>query len=119
AAISAVIKDNVWLDRAKVFKTYGNIYVMLHADSGLKKGPPVSMAKQLVKQVNNTRIITGRSSIQGILKEMGSAQTQPGGKVLTKSVVFVCSSELSSSIVEDKVATKILTDLYDRQYNEG
>lgn len=119
AAISAVLKDNVWMDRAKVFKTYPNIYVMLHADSGLKKGPPVSMAKQLVKAVNNTRIITGRSSIQGILKEMGTAQTQPGGKVLMKSVVFVCSSELSSSIVEDKVATKILTDLYDRQYNEG
>lgn len=119
AAISAVVKDSIWINRANVFKTYPNIYVMLHADSGLKKGPPVSMAKQLVKAVNNTRIITGRSSIQGILKEMGTAQTQPGGKVTMKSVVFVCSSELSSSIVEDKVATKILTDLYDRSYNEG
>lgn len=119
AAISAVVKDNIWMDRAGIFKTYPNIYVMLHADSGLKKGPPVSMAKQLVKTVNNTRIITGRSSIQGILKEMGSAQTQPGKAPNMKSVVFVCSSELSSSIVEDKVATKILTDLYDRQYNEG
>jgi hypothetical protein len=118
AAISAVVKDQVWLNR-QIYNLYPNIYVMLHAESGMKKGPPISMARQLVKPVNNTRIISGRSSIQGILKDLGTAYTQPGGKVMTKSVAFICSSELSSSIVEDKVATKILTDLYDRQYNVG
>lgn len=118
ASISAVIKDQVWLDR-QIFKLYPNIYVMLHAESGMKKGPPVSMASQLVRQVNNTRIIKGRASVQGILKELGTAYTQPGGKVNAKSVAFICSSELSSSLVEDPVATKILTDLYDRQYNAG
>jgi hypothetical protein len=117
-AISAVVKDNVWLNQ-QIFNLYPNIYTMFHADSGLKKGPPVNMAKKLVKLVNNTRIITGRASIQGILKELGTAFTQPGGKIQSKSVAFICSSELSSSIVEDKVATKILTDLYDRIYNEG
>jgi len=118
AAMSAVVKDQVWMDR-QIYNLYPNIYVMLHAESGMKKGPPISMARQLVKPVNNTRIISGRSSIQGILKDLGTAYTQPGGKVQTKSVAFICSSELSSSIVEDKVATKILTDLYDRQYNVG
>ncbi len=117
-AISAVMKDQVWLDR-QIYKLYPNIYVLLHAESGMKKGPPISMAKQLVKPVNGTKIISGRSSIQGILKDLGTAQTQPGGKISNKSVAFICSSELSSSIVEDKVATKILTDLYDRQYNDG
>lgn len=118
AAISAVVKDQVWLN-LQIFNIYPNIYVMLHADSGLKKGPPIAMARQLVKPVNNTRIISGRSSIQGILKDLGTGYTQPGGKVILQSVAFICSSELSSSIVEDKVATKILTDLYDRQYNVG
>jgi hypothetical protein len=118
AAISAVMKDQVWLNR-QIYNLYPNIYVMLHAESGLKKGPPISMARQLVKPVNNTRIISGRSSIQGILKDLGTAYTQPGGKIMNKSVAFICSSELSSSIVEDRVATKILTDLYDRQYNVG
>lgn len=116
--ISAVVKDNVWLNQ-QIFNLYPNIYTMLHADSGLKKGPPVNTAKKLVKMVNNTRIITGRSSIQGILKDMGTSYTSPGGKVNSKSVCFICSSELSSSIVEDKVAIKILTDLYDRIYNDG
>src|SRR6185295_11880727 len=118
AALSAVLKDNVWLDR-QIYNLYPNVYIMLHAESGLKKGPPVSAAKQLVKAVNNTRIISGRSSIQGILKKLGEVYTIPGGKVQTKSVAFICSSELSSSIVDDKVATKILTDLYDRHYNIG
>lgn len=118
ASISAVVKDNVWLDR-QIYKLYPNIYVMFHAESGLKKGPPISMAKQLVKATDVTRIISGRSSIQGILKELGTAQTLPGKPPLMKSVAFICSSELTSSLVEDKVATDILTDLYDRQYNIG
>jgi hypothetical protein len=119
AAISAVIKDNVWLDRGGAYKLYPNLYVILHAESGLKKGPPISLAKDLVRMVNNTRVISGRSSIQGILKKLGTAYTVPGGKVINKSVGFICSSELSSSLVEDTAALTILTDLYDRQYNEG
>jgi hypothetical protein len=121
-AISATVKDQIWINR-QIHDIYPNIYVMLHADSGMKKGPPISMARRLVATVNNTKIISGRSSIQGILKDMGTGQghSLPGGKIAKqeKSVAFICSSELSSSIVEDKVATKILTDLYDRQYNLG
>lgn len=121
AAISAAVKDSIWLNR-QMFNLYPNVYVMFHADSGLKKGPPVNMAKRLVKATNNTKVITGRASIQGILKELGSqgAQTIPGGKIVqNKATAFICSSELTSSIVEDKIATTILTDLYDRSYNVG
>ena len=92
---------------------------MLHADSGLKKGPPVNLAKKLVKRVNNTRIISGRSSIQGMLKELGEGYSLPGGQIVKKSVAFIAASEFSSSIVEDKAAMTILTDLYDRNWNEG
>lgn len=114
-AISAVVKDQIWLDQ-NLYKVYPNIYVMLHAKSGLRKGPPVNLAHKLVAAVNNTRIYAGRSSIQGILKDMGTAYTKPGGIVISKANAFICSSELTSSIVEDKVATDILMDLYDRNY---
>lgn len=114
--ISAVIRDNVWWDKY-LYKVYPNIYVMLHADSGLRKGPPVSMAKQLVTAVNNTTIISGRSSIQGILAELGRAQTEPGGKIKSSTSAFICANELSSSLVDDPAAMDILTDLYDRSYN--
>lgn len=92
---------------------------MLHADSGLRKGPPISLAKTLVKGVNNTNVIGGRSSIQGILKEMGTARSGVKGNIESMSTVFIASSELTSSLVEDKIATTILTDLYDRNYNTG
>lgn len=118
SSISATVKDNVWLGR-QIYNCYPNIYVMFHAESGLKKGPPISAAKQMVRAVGQTRIISGRSSIQGILKDLGTAFTVPNGKPIMKSVAFICSSELTSSIVEDKVATDILTDLYDRNYNIG
>ena len=119
ASLSAVLKDKVWLD-CWIYKLYPNIYVMFHADSGLKKGPPISMARDMVAEVDNTRIIRGRSSIQGILKKLGEAASTPGGKIIGKdAVAFICSSELTSSIVTDPVATNILTDLYDRNYNFG
>lgn len=117
-AISAIVKDNVWFDK-QIYNLYPNIYVMLYADSGLKKGPAINFAKKLVSAVNNTRIISGRSSIQGIMKEIGQAYTAPGGEVIKGSNAFICSSELSASLVEDKAALDILTDLYDRHYNEG
>lgn len=119
AAISAVVKDNVYLDRGGAFKTYPNIYVMLHADSGGKKGPPVNLAKRLVKEVKTTKVISGRSSIQAILKELGTATSEPGGVVSTKSTGFIVASEFTSAIVNDPAALTILTDLYDRNYNEG
>lgn len=118
-AISAVVKDKVWIPRTKWWNTYPNIYVMLHARSGIKKGPPVALARKLVSRVNGTRIISGRASIQGVLKELGTAKTQPGGKIKADSTCFYCASEFSSSLVADSAAMVILTDLYDRNYNEG
>jgi len=118
AAIAAVMQDQVWLDR-HLYKMYPNIYVMLYADSGLKKGPPVAMATKLVGLVGNTTIIRGRSSVQAILKEMATITTVPGGKVRNNSSIFISSSEMSSSLVEDPAAAKILVDMYDRNYNEG
>jgi predicted transcriptional regulator len=116
--LSAVVKDNIYLDRGGFYNLYPNIYVILHAESGLKKGPPIALAKELVRKVNNTKIISGRSSIQGIMKKLSEAKTSPGGKINAKSTGFIVSSELSSSLVEDNAALTILTDLYDRHYNK-
>lgn len=117
SAVSAVLKDNVYLDKY-LYKLYPNIYVMLHADSGLRKGAPVSMAKQLVNEVGNTRVIGGRSSIQGIMKKLGTSETKPGGHIVKDACGFLCWSEMSASIVEDRAAMGILTDLYDRNLHE-
>lgn len=118
--ISAVVKDNVWISRGGAYNLYPNIYCILHADSGLKKGPPIALSKNLVRMVDpQARVISGRSSIQGILKKLGTGSTTPGGKIQAKSTGYICASELSSSLVEDNAALTILTDLYDRNYNVG
>ena len=118
-AISAIIKDNVYLDRGGAFKTYPNIFTMLLADSGMKKGAPVAFAKRLVQQVNNTTIISGRSSIQGIMQKLGTGTSQPGGHVNKKATAFIVASEFTSSLVNDPAALTILTDLFDRNWNAG
>ena len=119
ATISAILKDSVWISRGGAFDFYPNIYVMLLAGSALKKGLPIGISKRIVKEVNNTKLIIGRSSIQGIMKKLSSAQTSPGGKINTKSCGFIVASEFSSSLVEDPAAFNLLTDLYDRQFNPG
>lgn len=121
ASISAVVKDNVYLPRAGLYDSYPNIYVILHADSGLKKGPPISMAAQLVKEINNTHVIAGRSSIQGIMKLISEAKSDPKSPSGIKHdpTCFICASELSSSLVEDKASLDILTDIYDRSYRHA
>ena len=116
--ISAVVQDKVWINRIDYYNTYPNIYVILHADSGLRKSAPIAMAKRLVRKIECVKLVTGRSSIQGIMRKMGTSYSLPGGKVMNKSAVFIASSELSSSLVSDPAVTNILTDFYDRNYNE-
>lgn len=117
--ISAVLKDSVWLNRGGKYDLYPNIYCILHGDSGIKKGPPIALSNRLVRAVNNIKIIEGRSSIQAILKELGTAQTAPGGKISSKAAGYINASELSSALIADPAAMDILTDLYDRHYRSG
>ena len=117
ATISAIIKDKVYLDRYN-FKLYPNIYVLLYGDSGLRKGLPTSMARKIADNVNNTKVIWGRASIQAIITELSLARSYPGGGLMG-ATGFAVSSEFSSSIINDPQAIKILTELYDRNYQDG
>lgn len=118
-AISAVVKDNVWLPEGGAWKLYPNIYVLLYADSAVGKGPPIALAHKLVKNVNNTKIISGRSSIQGILGKLSRGESKPGGRIDKGSSGFIVASEFSSALVHDPAAMDILTDLFDRIWRIG
>jgi len=116
-AIAGVVKNNVYLDKF-YYKLYPNIYVLLIGKSGIRKGPPVALAKRLVSEVNNTRVISGRASIQAVITELRTARTfDNGGPPLTDAVGFLTTSEFAAFIIQDLQALTILTDLYDGDYN--
>jgi len=117
-AISAVLRNKVYIDR-QYHKIYPNLYVLLVGTSGLRKGFPVAISKGFVERVGNTRVITGRNSIQGIIQKLSVTQTTPDGRApITHSSAYINSGEFSTSLVRDPDALTILTDLYDGHYNE-
>lgn len=116
-AISAIVKNHITLNRF-MYTLYPNIYVLLFAKSGMRKGVPIATARKLVSLVDNTRVIAGRSSVQGIIKELGTTRSKPDGTLIKDACGFIVSSEFASSLVQDPAALTILTDLYDSNYNE-
>jgi hypothetical protein len=118
ASVSAIVKDRVYIDRFS-YKLYPNIYVLLFGPSAVKKGPPIGLAKDVVTRVDNTRVINGRASIEAIIKELGTVQSRPNKQILKDSAGFIVSSELSSAIISNTNSLDILTDLFDRIYNDG
>ena len=118
AALSAVSANNVYLDRY-FYKLWPNVYVILVGRSGLRKGPPIALAKILVEAVENTRVFAGRSSIEAIIAELATARTSQNGHApITDARGFLVSSEFASFIIQNDSALTILTDLYDRNYYE-
>lgn len=110
-AIAAVLRDNVWMPDGDK-KLYPNIYVLFLADSGARKGRPVDLCEELVKELSVTKSISGRSSIQGIIDELAHTETKDG-KMLKGGSAIWYAPELSSGIVSDEAAISILTDIYD------
>jgi hypothetical protein len=115
--LSAIVSPNIYLDRF-YYKLSPNLYVFLVGESGIRKGPPITLAASLVKQMDCTRVIKGRSTIQGIIKVMGTASTLKDGTVLADSRAFLAIGEFGSGLIKDPQGVTVLMDLYDTFYNE-
>ncbi len=116
-AISAVARKNVYLPR-HIYNLYPNLYVMLIAKPGGRKGFPVGLARKLVGLTESTRIISGRNSIQAILSDLSKAYTRSDGSVLDKAHCFLASDEFTNLIIDEPGSLAILTQLYDTHANE-
>lgn len=121
AALSAAVKDNVYLNRSsEKYRTYPNIYVLLLAKTGVtRKSHPISLIEQIVQEAKVTRVISGRSSIEKIMDDLGTVITTEDKKIIKDSSGFIISGELSASMINNSQALTILTTLYDRNYNTG
>lgn len=117
-AISGILANRVWLERGGLFKLYPNVFTLLIGPSGIKKGPPVALAKNLVLEIDNTRVFAGRLSIQKAISVLSTSHTRPGKEVIKDAIGYFSASEFASFIIQDPAALTILTDLYDTHYNE-
>lgn len=113
-AIGAVLRDNVFRKMGDQL-VFPNVYTLFVADSAVhRKGHPVKIIENIVNAVRNTKLISGRSSIQGILDELsGSEQDKRTGQIMRGGSALFSAGELSAGIVNDPDAIKILTDIYD------
>lgn len=113
ASLAAVARDNVYHEHL-LKKTYPNLYVVLFAKSGAaRKSVPCDIAYKLVREVNNTICIAGRTSIQYAIKRLSEGFTTEQGTVMSGASGFLYSEELSSFIVKDDHTIDLLTTLFD------
>lgn len=113
SAIAAVLRDNCLLKSGDE-SICPNIYVLLLAKSAVyRKGRPVKLVESLVQKIGNTKVISGRSSIQAILDELSRGETDKNGKITAGGSALFSAQELAAGIVSDPDAVKILTDIYD------
>lgn len=118
ATISAVLRDSCFR-RQGDSALFPNLYVLLLAPSGMhRKGRPVELSEQLVNKVKNTKVISGRASIQAILDELAHTETdKQTGAIIKGGAAIFYAPELSAGIVSDPQAVAILTDIYDYKPN--
>lgn len=118
AAISAVVRKNVWLDR-HYYKLYPNIYVALvSARSGAAKGIPISICKKILEATDSVRIISGCNSIQGLIQELGTQKTLKGGAVINEAHGILLSDEFDSFLTDDPKSLTYLTALHNTHEHE-
>jgi hypothetical protein len=120
AAISAVLKKNVWFD-FHAHKVYPNLYILLIGKSGIRKGAPVAFAKRLIREVSNTRLITGRNTIEAMTKELSMSYrggVNGSGPMYTDGSAFIASPEIAVLLYQNDAAHQILTDWYDTDAHE-
>lgn len=118
ATISAILRDHCYLKQGDRM-LFSNLYILFLAESsGHRKGPPVDLSETLVNRVNNTKTISGRSSIEAMLDELSKAETDSKtGKVVKSGSAIFYAAEMAAGIVSNPEALKILTDIYDFKNN--
>ena len=118
-SIAAVVSPNVFLNKAGKYHLSPNIYCLLVSKSGLGKSLPISMAKKLVSMVGNTRVISGRSTIQKIISDLSKSETdeKTGIAKFKDARGFIVSGEFAVSMQSDTDLFTILTDIYDTHAN--
>jgi len=118
AALGAVARKQVSIDR-HFYTLYPNVYVALvSARSGLRKGAPIAVIKGLVEDLDCVRVVSGCNSIQGLTKELGMQKTFEDGRILSTAQGLLVSDEFKAFLTDDPNALTILTALHNTHEHE-
>ena len=113
SCISAVLRNNVFFRFPNRMETvYPNLYILLLGETAkVRKSNPMNITRDLVKNTNNTKVMAGAATMQGVLKELSNTET---GKPVGGSGIMI-AKELDAFFVKDPNTISVLTDLYDYQ----
>ncbi len=117
-ALASTVRKNVFIDRGGVFRQYANIYVFIVGRSGIRKGIPVSVGRVLAEKTDNTRIVSGRTSFQKMIQDLGKAKSLENGRVLKEAHALIVTGELSSLLIKDPDALNVLIDIFNTHEHE-
>lgn len=110
--ISACLRDNCYLLLGDS-RFYPNIYTLIIAKPAMRKAKPLNSTVELLKHVDNTKIIEGRTSIQAVIMRLGETERRKSGITVSGASGFIFSEEISAMFTDDDANIPVLTDLYD------
>lgn len=123
STIATILKDKCYIKYGDDV-LFANLYVLFIAESsGHRKNKAVSLSESVIlserinNAIGNIKCISGRTSIQSVLDELATTETDKSGKVIKCSSATIFAPELKAGFVGDPEGLAILTDIYDYKPN--
>lgn len=112
AGIGATLRSNCYLLLGDT-RIYPNLYILnITAKPAMRKAKPLNSTIELMKAVDNTKIIEGRTSIQAVIQRLSEVERR-NGQTVEGAAGIIFSEEISAMFTEDDANIPVLTDIYD------
>jgi len=113
STIGALLRNNVFYKHG-TGEVYPNIYVILLADSGGRKDPPLKLSNKLLDSVIHTKVISGSASKEAILDYLSQdIAVGKTGITVRGGQGIVIAPELAGFFLDDPKLIEYLTDWWD------
>lgn len=114
AMISAVLRDNVYCSFfGGTMIVHPNMFIILEGDSGIRKDAPVKLAQDVIQYVNNTKIMTGRCTVQALGLFLSDEGNDTQRQVRGASGIMIHGELISLLHAGSDDTIAILTDYWD------
>lgn len=111
ALIASTLRTNIYHNAGNEI-LYPNIYVLLLADSGARKGGPFPLITELANELHHTKIYDGRASIQALLEKLSLDLAGKNGRPIRGGSCLMLAEELASFFVSDPQLIPLITNMY-------